>query len=113
MRTNLIALLLSATLMLMASPVMALASGSDPHEFKPCCKGGASPWADESKDTFKSNSLAGYQGSELPPSTGYNTDHLDKYGNPALNRLYQQEAAHRSPMSPEHSPRDSAREALR
>lgn len=67
MRTNLIALLLSATLMLLASPVVALAAG----EFKPCCKDGSSPWASESPDTFKSNALALYQGSELPPSTGY------------------------------------------
>ena len=102
MRTNLIALLL-AVLMLMASPVMALAA----HEqFTPCCKGGSSPWASESPDTFKSNKNAGYQGSELPPSSGYHPDHLDKYDNPALNRYpYQQEpASGASPMFQERSP---------
>ena len=49
-----------------------------------CCKDGSSPWASQSKDAWQPNSNAGYQGSELPPSTGgYNPDHLDRYENPA------------------------------
>ena len=108
MKSSLIALLL-ATLMLLASPVMALANHNDqPTQQTPqasatygnprgayeapqsCCRGGASPWASESPDTFKSNSRAGYQGSDLPPSTGYNPDKLDRYSNPMNNRYDEQ-----------------------
>lgn len=79
------------------APVVAMAAG----DFKPCCWEGASPWTSEFKDTFKSNNLAGYQGSELPPSTGYNLDHLDKYANPAQNNLYQREGPGKSESNPQ------------
>ncbi|MEO7861119.1 MAG: hypothetical protein ABIU05_11860 [Nitrospirales bacterium] len=59
-------------------------------EFRPCCKDGSSPYASESKDTFKSNARAGYRGGELPPSTGYNPDHLYKYSHPQ-NSIYNRE----------------------
>ena len=112
MKTNLIALLI-AVLMLLASPVMALANHTDDGPLSPwsapqqtpqygttfddprpqssCCRGGASPWASESKDAFKSNGRAGYIGSELPPSTGYRPEDLDKYSNPS-NRNYREAA---------------------
>lgn len=88
-------------LLLVLTPMVVVAAGGDPHDFKPCCNDGSSPWASESKDTFKSNALAGFQGSELPPSTGYNPDHLDKYSNPALNNIYQREAPETPPVSSE------------
>ena len=100
--SRMIILLLAVLLMLAASPVMAWATHTDDVPTKSpeygatfddprqpqssCCRGGASPWASESPDTFKSNPRAGYQGSELPTSTGYNPDRLDSYGNPLNNR---------------------------
>jgi hypothetical protein len=43
-----------------------------------CCKDGSSPFASQSKDAWRPNANAGYQGSDLPPSV-YNPDHLDRY----------------------------------
>lgn len=86
MKTVLLASLLLSLLLVPAIPSV------EHQAFKPCCADGSSPWADESRDAFKSNSRAGYEGSELPPSSGYNPDHLDKYSYPALNNIYQREA---------------------
>jgi hypothetical protein len=46
---------------------------------------GSSPWASESKDAWRLNANAGYQGGDLPPSSGYNPDHLDRYNNPSYS----------------------------
>ena len=90
MKTNgvLLRAIVGATVLAVFAPVVAMGAG----DFKPCCKDGSSPYASESRDTFKSNSRAGYQGSELPPSTGFNPDHIDRYSNPE-NSIYNQRAA--------------------
>ena len=95
MKTVLIASLLLSLLLVPAI------SSAEHQAFKPCCADGSSPWASESADTFKSNQNAGYIGSELPPSSGYNPDHLDKYSNPALNNIYQRQAPETSERSPQ------------
>ena len=111
MKSSLIALLI-AVLMLLASPVMAWANHDappakqtpqygetfdDPRPQASCCRGGASPWASESKDAFKSNGRAGYIGSELPPSTGFNPDRLDRYSSPLNSRYGDTQQQPRSP----------------
>lgn len=104
MKTLLLASLLTSLLFVPAVIFLPVAALAEHQQFTPCCKDGSSPWASESQDTFKSNARAGYQGSELPPSTGYNPDHLDKYENPALNNIYQREAPETPPKNSEIQP---------
>jgi hypothetical protein len=47
-----------------------------------CCRDGSSPWASQSKNAWQPNANAGFQGSELPPSSGYRPDQLNRYDNP-------------------------------
>lgn len=96
------AILISLVLFLLPTLLLAV-TPSSAGDFKPCCRDGSSPWASESRDTFKSNPLAGYQGSELPPSTGYNPDHLDKYSNPTMNNIYQGASGSPQANQPEES----------
>lgn len=84
MKTTLFASLLLLSLLL----VPAVFAEHQP--FKPCCADGSSPWASESGDAFKSNARAGFQGSELPPNSGYYPDHLDRYDNP-MNSIYRRD----------------------
>jgi hypothetical protein len=85
MKPSVIASLL-LTLDLLLVPVISCA---EHQQFTPCCKDGSSPFASESPNTTKSNKDARFIGSEIPPSSGHNPDHIDKYENPALNNLYQ------------------------
>ena len=101
MRTLLLASLLLSVLLVLALTFSPLPALAEHQPFKPCCASGASPWASESPDTAKANPNAGFIGSELPPSSGYNPDHLDKYTNPALNNLYQQQRPENPPVSSE------------
>src|SRR5689334_17625019 len=47
-----------------------------------CCRDGSSPWASQSKDAWQPNTNGGYQGSDLPPSSGYDPDFLNSYQKP-------------------------------
>ena len=53
MKASVIASFLMVDLLL-----VPMVSYAEHQQFTPCCKDGSSPWADESRDTFKSNDLA-------------------------------------------------------
>ena len=67
-------------LVMLLLPVTALANHDGEQETR-CCNDGSSPWSSLSKDAWRPNANAGYQGSDLPPSSGYRPDHLDQYDN--------------------------------
>jgi hypothetical protein len=70
-----------------------------------CCRDGSSPWASQSKDAWQPNANAGYQGSELPPSSGFNPDRLNRYENP-LYSPYPQTPQASQPIAPAYGTRD-------
>jgi hypothetical protein len=89
-------------LVMLLLPVTALANHDGEQETR-CCNDGSSPWSSLSKDAWRPNANAGYQGSDLPPrNTGYNPDHLDQYDNDPRYGSYhptlQQQPAGRSDL---------------
>jgi hypothetical protein len=90
--------------LLLLLPVPAFAN-HDEDQGTLCCKDGSSPWASQSKDAWQPNANAGYQGSDLSPSSGYNSDHLNRFENPQYDP-YRQTLQPPPPLPPAYGTSD-------